>query len=255
MGEYVLITGASSGIGKAFANEYAKKGKNLILVARNKEKLDNLKNGLTGKYNVDVKVIQLDLSIQDSANKLFESIKKEEIFVDTLINNAGFGLKGNLLSYSVEDYYEMMNLNMITLTGLTHMFLEPMIKNGKGIIINVGSLVSFMSAPYNVVYSATKAFVLSFTEGLYYEYKDKGVQFVAICPGATNTCFFDKAGKSKASGGKLREPEQVVETALKGLKKNKPFVVDGPKTKFTVLLSKLLPRKVFPILLSKMDTK
>ncbi|BBK76731.1 hypothetical protein CBU03nite_01290 [Clostridium butyricum] len=112
-----------------------------------------------------------------------------------------------------------------------------------------------MSALYNVVYSATKAFVLSFTEGLYYEYRDKGIQFVAICPGATNTCFFDKAGKSNASGGKLREPEQVVKTALKGLKKNKPFVVDGTKTKFTVLLSKLLPRRVFPILLSKMDTK
>ncbi|MDB2162312.1 SDR family NAD(P)-dependent oxidoreductase [Clostridium butyricum] len=124
MGEYVLITGASSGIGKAFANEYAKMGRNLILVARNKDKLDNLKNGLKAKYNVDVKVIQLDLSLQDSANKLFERVEKEGIFVDTLINNAGFGLKGNLLSHCVEDYYEMMNLNMITLTGLTHMFFR-----------------------------------------------------------------------------------------------------------------------------------
>lgn len=255
MKKYVLITGASSGIGKTFACEYAKQSKNLVLVARSKSKLNALKDELVNEYKVDVKIIDLDLSSENAAIQLFNAVKNEEIDVDILINNAGFGLKGEFLSKDLKSYREMINLNMVTLTELTYLFLEVMLNNGKGTIINVGSMVSFFSAPYNSIYSATKAFVLSLTEALYYEYKNKGIQFVAICPGATNTSFFDRAGKSNATKGKMREPEQVVKSTLKALEKGKPFVVDGINSKLIVMLSKLLPRKTFPVLLSKTDIK
>jgi len=201
---YVLITGASSGIGKAFAYEYAKSGRNLILVARNQDKLTAIRDDLMNKFKVDVEIFIVDLSMESAAIQLFSAVKENNLDVDILVNNAGFGLKGEFIKNALRSYDEMMNLNMIALVELTYLFLDGMLEKGKGTIINVGSMVSFFSAPYNTLYSATKAFVLSFTEGLYYEYKNKGIQFVAICPGATNTNFFERAGKSKASKGKMR---------------------------------------------------
>lgn len=251
---YVLITGASSGIGKAFAYEYAKSGRNLILVARNQDKLTAIRDDLMNKFYVDVKVFLGDLSVESAAIQLFHAVKEKNLDVDVLVNNAGFGLKGEFVKNALRCYEDMMNLNMIALVELTYLFLKDMLERGKGTIINVGSMVSFFSTPYNTLYSATKAFVLSFTEGLYYEYKNKGIQFVAICPGATNTNFFDRAGKSKALGI-MREPEQVVKSTLKALDRGKPFIVDGMRAKTIVTLSKLLPRKVFPILLSILDRK
>lgn len=255
MEKYVLITGASSGIGKSFAYEYAQKKRNLILVARSKEVLAELKDELISKYGIDVKAMDFDLSKENAAGELFDKVNNEKAEVDILINNAGFGLKGEFLTQELGCYRQMMNLNMITLTELSYLFLEGMLKDGKGTIINVGSMVSFFSAPYNTLYSATKTFVLSLTEGLYYEYKNKGIQFVAICPGATNTNFFQTAGKSNATKGKMREPVQVVESTMKALDKGLPFIVDGRKSKMIVTMSKWLPRKTFPVLLSKSDSK
>jgi short-subunit dehydrogenase len=193
MTKTALITGASSGIGEVFARRFADKGNHLILVARSKNKLDQLATELSTKYAVKVHVIAIDLSVESAASEIFKQTEQLGTHVDILVNNAGFGLSGEFLNHPPDIYRQQMMLNMTSVVEMTHYYLPKMVAKGDGTIINLASLLSFFPFPYCSVYSATKAFVLSFTESLWEEYRHKGIKLLALCPGPTDTKFFDTA--------------------------------------------------------------
>ncbi len=241
MRETVLITGASSGIGKAFAFKYAGLGENLILTARSKDRLEKIKEEIEKRFSVDVKILVKDLSKENSAMELYREIKQSKVQVDILINNAGFGASGKFHETEFSSQHDQIILNSLSLADLTYFVIQDMVKGRGGKIINIASTVAFQPVPYMAVYGATKAFVLSFSEALHQEYKDYGIMVTAVCPGATGTGFFDKAGP--VGLGKYRKAEEVAETAEKAIEKNKLFVVDGMKNYFITLLSRFLTRK------------
>lgn len=241
MENYTLITGASSGIGEAYAREFAKQGCNLIIVARSKHKLDSLAKELQEKNSIQVKTIDMDLSTENSAQKLYEKITENNIRVETLINNAGFATKGLFDEISFEMQHQELLLNVATLTELTYFIIKDMKKYKKGLVINVASSVAFNPFPYSAVYAATKAYVLSFSEALSYEYKRFNLKVLAVCPGPTDTHFFDSFDNST---NRLRKPEDVVNTTMKALKKNKNICTDGFASKVQMLLHRIVPRRL-----------
>lgn len=236
----VLITGASSGIGECFAKSCASQGKNLVVVARNEEKLFDLKKELEEKNKITVTVIKADLSNANAAEEVFRITQSNNIFVEMLINNAGFSTKGLFHKDDFETMENEMNVNMLALTKLSYFYVNEMVEKKKGMVINIASAVSFNPLPYGAVYSATKSYVLALTEALYYEYKDMGIKFLAVCPGATDTHFFDKIGRMK---GELRKPEDVVNTTWRAVAKKKIVVCDGVMSKLQSFMPKILPMK------------
>ncbi|OFX25286.1 MAG: hypothetical protein A2033_07595 [Bacteroidetes bacterium GWA2_31_9] len=194
----VLITGASSGIGKETAYVFAKNNYNLILIARRKDVLENIKIDIESKFKINVTIIILDLSDINSSNEVYRIIKEKNLLVDILINNAGFGLSGNFIDIDIENESNMLLLNMITLTKLTKLFLRDMVKNDSGTIINIASTGAFQPVPYMACYGAIKAYVLNFTEAIAYELRKTKVKIIAICPGATESEFSKVAGVENA---------------------------------------------------------
>jgi short-subunit dehydrogenase len=247
---YVLITGASQGIGEVFAREFAKRGRNLILVARSKEKMTTISKELASKYSVKVEVIVSDLSDPRSAEKVFESCKS--FSVETLINNAGFGLIGDFSNQSLEKIEQMLTVNILTLTKLAHLFI-PELKKHKGSLINVASTAAFQPVPYMTAYAATKAYVLHFSEALHAELKAQGVTVLALCPGATKTGFFEAAEVDVAKTNlPMQTAETVVLTAMNALDAKKAFVVTGWKNKAASFTSRLAPRGLVVAIAKKM---
>ena len=186
-----LVTGASSGIGLELARLHAKKGGDLVLVARSTNKLEALKSELESNHNVNVTIISEDLSDPKSANRIFEKTEELGIVVSTLINNAGFGGHGLFHERNLEDEQAMMQVNMVTLTNLTHHYLKGMVQRKRGKILNVSSTASFMPGPLQAVYYATKAYVTSFTQAIAEEVAEHNVTATALCPGAVNTGFVE----------------------------------------------------------------
>lgn len=184
---YALITGASSGIGEAFARALAEQSQSLILVARSSDRLDSLKTELQRKHSIIVHTIVMDLAVAGSAQGLWEQCHRDGWIVSLLVNNAGFGRIGSLLDYSLDDYRRMMALNMNALMELTYLFVRDMKARNSGGIINVASTAAFQSTPFLTVYSATKAFVLSFSEALAAELVGSNVRLLALCRGPTRT--------------------------------------------------------------------
>jgi len=214
MKEYTLITGASSGIGLEIAKQLAAKNQNLILVARSEDKLEALQKNLRNQFKVDVIYLQYDLSEPNSAQDLFNEIKEHKYLVTGLINNAGFGDYGNFVEMPLKKDEEMIAVNVTTLVGLTKLFGADMVKAGKGRIMNVASLLSFLPFPYYSIYSATKSFVLSFTETVSAELEGTGVIVTALCPGTVETPFHtDAMRKTNAMGTNKPVPADVVAKA------------------------------------------
>jgi short-subunit dehydrogenase len=195
-GKTALITGASSGIGAAFAEILAQKGMNLVLVSRSAPKLEAFATQLQQKYQIQAEAIAADLSQENIASSIYQITQKRKIQIDMLINNAGFSTNGNFASIASEKDHQQVMLNVIALVDLTHAFLPDMLTKGEGIIINLGSATSFFPLPYQVVYGASKAFILSFSEALWAEYRQQGIKVLALCPGPTNTNFFKNANSS-----------------------------------------------------------
>jgi short-subunit dehydrogenase len=240
MKEYTLITGASDGIGKVFAEAFARRGGPLILVARSKDKLDAVAAQLSSQYKVDVQVVAQDLSVPGAAAELFKACRKFK--VKTLVNNAGFGLLGAFSEQDPHRVSQMIALNIGALTELTHLFLAQ-IKEAQGAILNVASTAAFQAIPYFAVYAATKAYVLHFSEALHEELKSSHVQVLALCPGPTRTGFFE-AAEVKGDSMKLamETPEQVVQVAMKALDSGQAFVISGVKNKLAAASARLAPR-------------
>jgi uncharacterized protein len=257
--KWILITGASSGIGGVYAEEFAKKKANLILVARNKDKLERAGKSFRDKYSIEVVVKPYDLSKADSAHQLFEEIKSSNISVYGLINNAGFGTFGNFHETSLKKIEEMLMLNNYTLTSLTHLFLSELVKERKGFIVNIASLAAYMPFPYMAAYAASKSYVLSFTTALWAEYRSSGVRILTVSPGATDTGFFDAVGSQelrKASGNNLDRAEDVVRDTFKALEGSHAIVVAGSsKNLIMSKIASLTPRETAASLFAKSQRK
>lgn len=193
MKEYILITGASSGIGYEMAKQLAKKNFNLLLVARSENKLRKLQQALKEQYPIEVEYFLYDLSEANAAQDIYHQVKEKNYLVTSLINNAGFGDYGNFVEMSLKKDEEMIAVNITALVGLTKLFGADMVKAGKGRIMNVASLLSFLPFPYYSIYSATKSFVLAFTETVAAELQGTGVIVTTLCPGTVETAFHSDA--------------------------------------------------------------
>ncbi len=238
-----LITGASGGLGAAFAQELAARGMNTILVARSADKLQALATELTAKYQQRNDVIALDLVPAGAAAILAQKISDMGLQVDLLVNNAGFATYGNFESIGLQRDRDQVLLNIATLVDLTHIFIPQMLERKSGSIINIASVVSFQPVPYMAVYAASKAFVLSFSESLWAEYGDRGIRVLALCPGATATSFHQVAGQPVPD--RISTPEEVVKAGLKALERQQSYVIPGWMNFFlSGIVPRLLPRKM-----------
>lgn len=244
-----LITGASSGIGAAFAQALATRQTDLVLVARSEDKLYSLAQQLQDQYQIQVEVLVQDLTAPGAASKVFEAVTQKNISIDLLINNAGFGTYGSFSETSLPKQLEMIHLNILSLVELTYQFLPQMQQRGSGSIINLSSIAGFQPLPYMSVYAATKAFVLSFSSALWAENREKGLKVLAVCPGPTKTNFFDIAGFDQLASGSSENqrsatPESVVRDALKALEgDNSTVVTGGLPNQIIVNLPRLFPRE------------
>jgi short-subunit dehydrogenase len=239
-----LITGASSGIGEAFARELAGRGQNLLLVARSEDKLIALCNELGRIKSIRAQYVALDLSQPDAPARLFDEAEQRGLVVQTLINNAGFGSVGDFTKHDLARELNMIDLNVRSLVELTHRFLQPMRERKSGEIINVASTAGFQPVPFMANYAATKAFVLSFSEALWEENRQLGITVMALCPGVTETGFFEAAHIQKPAGRVAQMPEDVVNTALRALARRKSHVVSGWTNFLMVETERLVPRSV-----------
>jgi short-subunit dehydrogenase len=242
-GKVALVTGASSGIGKAYARELAAKGSHVIVVARSKNKLEALAKELSAKYGIKAYALACDLSKPGAASQLAEQIAALGLNVSILINNAGFGTHGRFEEISSEREQEMISLNVSSLVGMTHQFLPYMQQQKDGIIVNVASLGSFQPIPYMATYAATKAFVLSFTEAIWAENRHLGVRVLALCPGTTKTEFFDVIGTTEMPGGINGTPESVVKAGFRGIEKGRSYIIDGTNNYWLAQSSRFLTRR------------
>ena len=237
-----IITGASSGIGAAFARKLAARGRNVFLVARSEDKLIALCNELGRLTSIRAQYLTLDLQQPDAAAQLFEETQKRELEIDMLINNAGFGSMGDFTKLDLNRELEMVQLNITALVDLTHRFLLPMRERKGGTIINVASTAGFQGVPYMATYAATKAFVLSFSEALWDENRQHGVHVMALCPGVTETNFFEAAKIDRPPMRTIQTAEEVVEAALRGLSRKKGVVISGWTNWLTVEAERFVPR-------------
>ncbi len=253
--EVILITGASSGLGKEFAYKYAKNRYNLLLVARNEKKLNEIKNDIENKYDVKVFVLKKDLSESNSAKYIFDYTAINNLVVTILINNAGVGDYGNFLNSNLEYQTKMINLNVITLVELTHYYLKEMIARNSGKILNISSIAGFMPGPKMSVYYATKSFVLSFTEALSEETKNYNVKISALCPGPTKTDF-EKNATVNFSSVKMQSSKEVIDYCYeKFMNSDKVIILPSFNTKFFTIGTKLLPRFLVRKIVYKIQTK
>ena len=239
-----LITGASSGIGEVFARKLAARGHNLLLVARSEDKLISLCNDLGRNQSIHAQYVAMDLSEADAPARLFEETQKRGLEIDFLINNAGFGSMGDFSDLELARELNMIDLNVRSLVELTHRFLGPMRARKSGSIINVASTAGFQAVPFMATYAATKAFVLSFTEALAEENRPFGVKLLALCPGVTETNFFEAAKIQKPPARIAQTPEAVVDTALRSLARGKSSVISGWTNFMMVQAERMTPRSV-----------
>ncbi|MBX9254619.1 SDR family oxidoreductase [Desmonostoc muscorum CCALA 125] len=250
-----LITGASSGIGKAFAQELAARKTNLVLVARSEDQLKKLAQQLQEKHKIEVDVIVKDLTEANAAAAVFDATKAKGLTIDLLINNAGFGCYGDFAESDGERQVKIVQLNIVALVDLTHKFLPLMRQRRSGSIINVSSITGFQPIPYLSVYAASKAFILSFSEALWAENRQYGVRILVTCPGPIETNFFAEANFPPALAGsteKVYSSEEVVSESLRALEEWQPTVIIGDiTTQIRSTLARLVPRKILLNILAK----
>lgn len=246
MKEYTLITGASAGIGREMARQLATKGHNLILVARSQDKLIALQKELKQQSDIDVLYLLYDLSEPNSAQDLYNEVKEQNYLVTGLINNAGFGDYGNFVEMPLKKDEEMIAVNIIALVGLTKLFAADMVKVGKGRIMNVASILSFLPFPYYSVYSATKSFVLAFTETVAAELQGTGVTLTALCPGTVETAFHTEAMRktNAMSANKPMSAEVVAKAGVELFLNGNSKKIVGFMNWFLSNLPRLTPDKL-----------
>ena len=251
-----LITGASSGIGLELAKLFARESHDLALVARSYDTLKEVAQNLQQTYGVQVKFYAKDLSVSSAPEEIFEALQSEGGNIDVLVNNAGFGWRGEFASMELTDALEMIQVNITTLTHLTRLFLPGMIQRKRGKILQVASTAAFQPGPLMALYYASKAYVLSFSEALSEELRGTGVTVMALCPGPTATNFGKRAGfaNEKILGGLMSmNASTVAMDGYKGLMKGKSLVVSGWRNRLGTQLIRFLPRKLPMRLIKKVQ--
>lgn len=245
--ETVLITGGSKGIGLEIAKQFARNHYNLVLVSRDEKTLDEVAQSLHSTGAENVISLAIDLSQADSPQALYQEIQNRGIQIDVLVNNAGVGLYGNFAEADQDQELQMMQLNMLTLTTLTKLFLKPMLKRGHGRVLNVASLVAYQPGGARMaVYYATKSYVLSFSKGLSVELRGTGVKVTALCPGpvATNFEFISGADKTVLYRLPKLSPKRVAIAAYRATRRGSRIVIPGFLSKILAFAGELPPRRI-----------
>jgi uncharacterized protein len=237
-----LITGASTGIGAEFARQLAAQRCHLILVARSRDKLEALAAALRAAHGVRVEVIAEDLTSEGAIGRVQAEVARRGVTVDLLINNAGFATHGRFEETPIARQLEEIALNVSALVAMTHAFLPDLVR-ARGAVLNVASTAAFYPIASMAVYGATKAFVLSFSEALWAELGERGVKVVALCPGATETPFFEIAGEAAAVGAKAKASD-VVRLGLRAVSTGRTYAIHGLGNYILANLARFVPRSV-----------
>jgi short-subunit dehydrogenase len=240
-----LVTGASSGIGEALALALAARGTHVVLVARTVERLQALKARIEAASG-HATVVGADLALPGAAQRLYDEVQRLNLHVDTLVNNAGFGFFGSFESEAPAHLSEMLQVNVVALTDLSHLFIPSLLAR-KGTVLNIASTVAFQPAPYMAAYGATKAFVLSLSEALWAEYRDRGLRVASVCPGPVETPFIDAMGagfRSKAIFRNALTVDQVVRTCLSALDGRSPTYIVGIRNWLMAQISRFSSRSL-----------
>jgi uncharacterized protein len=250
-GRVALVTGASSGIGEAFARALGARGLQLILTGRDEARLANVANEIAARHNVRIEQVLVDLAEHDAPERLKSAVDGFDLVPDILVNNAGAGLIGTFTELSLEAQLGTIRVNVEALVALTGLFLPAMLERGSGAIINTSSAAGFQPIPHYAIYGATKAFVNSFSQALWAEVRPRGIRVVAVCPGpVADTRFGERAGGSSlekfpALAAKRQMPrEKVVALALRGLERGDPMVVTGLLNRLMAGVASLVPRRL-----------
>ncbi|MBE4908507.1 SDR family oxidoreductase [Bacillus luteolus] len=242
MNKTVLITGATSGLGYDFVKLFANDGYNLVLVARSTQKMEEIKQTFK---NIKVTIITKDLTRVGAAKEVYEEIEKQGIFIDVLVNNAGYGLMGEFDKLDLQAQVNMIQLNVTALTELTYYFLPKMKEKNSGRILNVASTAAFQPGPLMAVYYATKAYVLSFSEALVEELYNHSITVTTLCPGATKTNFGSVASvEGTKMFSRAMSSESVAKEGYIGLLKGKRVIITGNFNKMGAISAKFLPRSL-----------
>lgn len=245
--QYALITGATSGIGNGFAQLLAQDGINLVIIARNETRLEEVKNALESKYSIKVFVIARDLADPAAPSEIFKTLEHEGIVLSMLVNNAGFNVYGRFEETDLEEEMKMIRLHIIAVTEMTKLFLRRRCRQVKNNILNVSSIAGLVPGPLVSVHFATRAYILSFSLALSNEYEGSDVHVTCLCPGPTRSAFFGRAKMSNvrlASGKpiKLMDAKAVAAIGYNALKKRKVIVVPGYRNKLLAFMASVAPR-------------
>ena len=247
--QYALITGATSGIGNGFAQLLAQDGINLVIIARNENRLEEVKTDLEKKYSINVFALARDLANPEAPSEVFKILKQEGIVLSILVNNAGFNVHGLFEETDLEDELKMIRLHIVAVTEMTKLFLKQRSRQVKNKILNVSSIAGMVPGPLVSVHFATRAYILSFSLALSNEYKGSDVHLTCLCPGPTKSAFFDRARMSNvrlASGKpiKLMNAMTVAAIGYNALKKRKVIVVPGYRNKLLAFMASVAPRAI-----------
>lgn len=242
---HTLITGASTGIGKAIALDFAERGDNLVLVARSGELLEKLAAQLRSAHGIDVRVCVQDLGNAEGPTNVFRFCREEGLVIDRLVNCAGFSVAGDFFQQPSDDLLQMAMVNMVAVAGLTRLFLPGMFERGRGAVINIASMAGFQGVPGMAFYSATKSFVVNLTEALHEEVRGTGVRVFAVCPGfIDNENFYSRAGHNrKKILIPISSPDVVVRAVQRGLVSRSITVIPTLLDRILAFTQRFLPRK------------
>ncbi|HWH69021.1 MAG TPA: SDR family oxidoreductase [Candidatus Sulfotelmatobacter sp.] len=239
MDNWALITGASAGIGRELAKLFAADGFNLVLVARAEARLQELAAELQAQHSIQARVVRQDLAQSNAAADIFHAVS--ELPVSVLVNNAGFGSYGPFAQTDLGLQTSLMQVNMVALVQLTHLFLQPMLRRQSGRILNVASVAAFQPGPTVNIYYASKAFVYSFSYALAAELKGSGITVTALCPGTTRTEFFERAHIQMKRPWPLTDARRVAEAGYRGMLRGKRVVIPGLMNRLMAAISPCLP--------------
>lgn len=242
---HTLITGASMGIGKALAEDFASRGEHLVLVARSKDRLDALASELSARHGVEVRVCSEDLGSEGAPGRVFAFCREQGIEVGCLVNCAGFSFTGSFVAIPEDELRQMAMVNMVALADMTRLFLPAMIGRGRGSIVNIASLAAFQGVPGMGLYSATKSFVVTLSEAIAEEIRGSGVRVFAVCPGfIDNANFYDRAGHdSKRILVPISAPDVVVRAVRRGLASGSTVVMPTLFDRLMVFTQRFMPRR------------
>jgi len=256
IGKTALITGATRGIGYELTKLFARDSYNLVLVARDKDRLEWIKETFSKKYSIDILIIAKDLSVPNAAIEIFNETLEKQIVVDVLVNNAGIGDFGKFYDEDISKISKIMQINIVSLTELTRLFIDAMVVKKEGKILNVSSMAAFQPGPYMAVYYASKAFVQSFSEAITSELKGTGVMVTTLCPGPTKSGFQQEVGSENSKLSKLNmlsTSKEVARDGYRALQTGKEVEIPGFLNASLINTSKVIPRRTKTQIISRLQ--